>query len=69
MAGACQEVRPQGQWVPGHRRPGVPGSGARTWSSGCWSHEDPGFIRDCSGGRMEARCLPACPVAHCCWSW
>lgn len=73
MAGACQEVRPQGQWVLGHRKPGVPGSGARTWYRGWWSHEDPEFIRDCSGGRVEARvlaCLPSVPLllelVNCC---
>ena len=64
MAGACQEVRPQGQWVLGHRRPGMPGSGARTRSRGWWSHEDPEFIRDCSGGRVEARVLACCPVSE-----
>ena len=51
--GASQEMR-LGQEVLGDRRPGVPGRGPglAPWVLG--ATEDPRFIREYSGGRVEA---------------
>lgn len=61
MAGACQEMRPEGQGVLGRRRPGVPGVGARTWSHG-W--QSPWLIRGCSRGKMRQGTAPWVPAQH-----